>query len=405
MKNKILALLLSVAIAFGLWLYVITVVNPESEKTYYEIPVVLQNKEILTERGLMVVGDLPTVTLVLKGNRTTLNELNEANINVITNVANIEKAGTHQLTYQISYPGNVSDNEISVQKSSSDFIKLQIENRINKTVPVVVDDGDTAVPPGFILGSTQLDKTDIEIAGPAPVVNQITQAIIRVDLNNQTKTLVGEYQYTLCDKAGEPVDAEKVSTDTEKVNLMIKIERLKEIALHLGVEYGGGANESNTVITMSQTALQVSGSDALLENVSSPLDLGTIKLDEIDKDTVLTIPIPNLPEGVTNRTGVDEVTVEIKFNNLVKKEFIVTNIAPVNVAAGLNVGISQKQLKVVMRGSQELIDLLTPADISATVDLSGVKPGTYEFNGTISVNSAFVGVGAIGVYPIAVTVS
>ena len=45
MKNKILAALLSVAVAFGLWLYVITVVNPESEKTYYEIPVVLQNKE------------------------------------------------------------------------------------------------------------------------------------------------------------------------------------------------------------------------------------------------------------------------------------------------------------------------------------------------------------------------
>ena len=86
MKNKILSILLSAVAAFGLWLYVITVVSPESEKTYYEIPVVLQNKEILAERGLMVVSDTPTVTLVLKGNRTTLNDLNEANINVITNV-------------------------------------------------------------------------------------------------------------------------------------------------------------------------------------------------------------------------------------------------------------------------------------------------------------------------------
>ena len=268
MKNKIVAVLLSVVIAFGLWLYVITVVNPESEKTYYEIPVVLQNKEILTERGLMVVGDMPTVTLVLKGNRTTLNELNEANINVITNVANIEKAGTHQLTYQISYPGNVSDNEISVQKSSSDSIKLQIENRISKTVPVVVDNGGTAVPTGFIPGSPQMDKTTIEIAGPEPVVNQITQAVIRVDLNNQTKTLVGEYQYSLCDADGKPVNAEKVSTDTEKINLMIKIEQLKDIALNWKVVYGGGATESNTVVNVSQTTLQVSGSVTLLENLN-----------------------------------------------------------------------------------------------------------------------------------------
>ena len=47
MKNKVLAILMSVVVAFGLWMYVITVVSPESEKTYYDIPVVLQNKNIL----------------------------------------------------------------------------------------------------------------------------------------------------------------------------------------------------------------------------------------------------------------------------------------------------------------------------------------------------------------------
>ena len=98
MKKKLLAVLLSAAVAFGLWVYVITVVNPESEKTYYDIPVVLQNKDILTERGLMIVSEVPTVTLVLKSERTILNALNESNINVIANVANIEKPGNHTLT-------------------------------------------------------------------------------------------------------------------------------------------------------------------------------------------------------------------------------------------------------------------------------------------------------------------
>ena len=76
MKNKILAILLSAVVAFGLWMYVVTFVSPESEKTYYEIPVVLQNKNILTERGLMVVSDDPKVTLALKSSRTIQNDLN-----------------------------------------------------------------------------------------------------------------------------------------------------------------------------------------------------------------------------------------------------------------------------------------------------------------------------------------
>ena len=49
MKSKFMTLLLSVAIAFGLWIYVITVEQPESQKTYYDIPVVLQNESILAE--------------------------------------------------------------------------------------------------------------------------------------------------------------------------------------------------------------------------------------------------------------------------------------------------------------------------------------------------------------------
>ena len=65
MKNKFLAMAFSVVVAFGLWLFVINVVSPESEKTYYDIPVVLQNKDVLEQRGLMIVSDTPKVTLAL----------------------------------------------------------------------------------------------------------------------------------------------------------------------------------------------------------------------------------------------------------------------------------------------------------------------------------------------------
>ena len=217
MKSKILACLLSVVVAFGLWLYVITVVSPESEKTYYEIPVVLQNKEVLAERGLMIVSDTPTVTLALKGKRIILNELNEANINVLSNVANIEKPGTHRLTYDLSFPGNVADNEVSVTSSSTDLITLKIENKIKKPIPVVIDYGGSAVPEGFIadLKNAQLDYPSIMISGPESVVSLISQACIEVDLTDQTKTLIGEYQYTLLDSEGNPQWADLVLNDPQ----------------------------------------------------------------------------------------------------------------------------------------------------------------------------------------------
>ena len=56
-NNKILTALLSLAIAIGLWFYVVTVVKPESTNTYYNIPVVLEGENILlNNRNLMIVG-------------------------------------------------------------------------------------------------------------------------------------------------------------------------------------------------------------------------------------------------------------------------------------------------------------------------------------------------------------
>ena len=80
MKSKFWHFLLSLAIAFGLWVYVINVVNPESEEIFYNVPVVLNNETVLNENGLMVLSkDAPTVTLKLKGNRSDLNNLKKVN--------------------------------------------------------------------------------------------------------------------------------------------------------------------------------------------------------------------------------------------------------------------------------------------------------------------------------------
>lgn len=402
MKNKALAILLSAVVAFGLWLYVITVVSPESEKTYYDIPVVMQNKNILSERGLMLVSDEPNVTLALKSSRTILSDLNESNINVIINLANIEKPGTHQLTYDISYPGNIPYNEVSVMSSSTDLITVRVENRIRKTVPVVLNYGQTAVPEGYTADkeNAELDYTAIEVSGPESVVDQIEQAIIQVDLNNQTKTLAGEYQYSLCDKQGMPVDNELVTVNTEKVSLIVKIQKVKEIQVIVDIIDGGGATTENCTITVDTTQIQISGADTLLEDMDF-LTVGTINLAEIMEDQTLSFPIV-LPEGVTNQTGVEQVNVDIKLPKLKTKTIKVTAITAANVPAGLEAEIITKALQITVRGPEKLIKELKDTDLSVVVNLAEAQAGIVTMRADVVIGEAFAGVGTIDTYQVSV---
>ncbi|MBR7122112.1 MAG: hypothetical protein IKC95_01445 [Oscillospiraceae bacterium] len=396
MKNKILTILLSVGLAVALWLYVVTVVSPNSDKHYYNIPITIQSEIVLQERGLMITNrELPTVSLHLEGNRTDLNKLNSSNITVSVDVSRIGEAGTHNLVVVPSYPGDVPNNAITVLSRNPGSITLQIEERISKTVPVEIR-YTGALPTNFMADKENkgLDYESIVITGPKSVIDQITVANIDVNLEGRTESISEQYRFSLCNSADEPVDAALVTANVETVKLTLKILQLKEISLKVNAINGGGANDKNTEITVAPGKILVSGSKVLLDSLDS-LVLDTINLAEITEDQILVKKI-KLPEGVNNETGVDEVEVTIKLPQLSTKSFTVTSIQAINVPAGMAADLITQMLTVTLRGPQASLNKINPADILITGDFSDEQIGSATVKAVVTVNSSDVG--AIGVY-------
>ena len=404
MKSKILTILMSAAIALGLWLYVITVEQPESEMTYYNIPVVLQNEDILAERGLMIVSERPTVTLHLSSTRTNLNQLNESNINVIANVNSIVTAGTHELTYNVAYPGNVPSGAVSRQSSRPNMITLKVENRITRQIPVIpVYSGSVAEGLLADRENLVLDNAFIEVSGPESVVEKIAQAAIFVNLEGQTQTIVQECTYTLCDESGEPVDSQWVTTNVEVVNLTLTVRQVKEVRLSVKIVDGGGATALTSSVNVEPKTIRVSGSEALLNGLDV-LELGTINLGEIAEDKTLTMPI-TLPEGITNETGITEASVTVHFPNLTTKTMSVDNIELINIPEGLEAELVTKIMEINLRGPKGLIKDITEEQVTVKVDLSEAQTGTDKYAVTIEFGSGFAGVGALNSYTVMVTLT
>ena len=116
MKSKIVSALLSVFFAFGLWLYVITVVSPNSTDTIGDIPVTMVGESALEQRNLIITATTSTnVDLTLTGNRSDLVEVNAGNITLQADLTRIYDPGVHRLEYSISWPGSVADNAFTVE--------------------------------------------------------------------------------------------------------------------------------------------------------------------------------------------------------------------------------------------------------------------------------------------------
>ena len=403
-KSKLVSFLLAVAISFGLWLYVVTFVSVESTETVGNIPVVFEGETVLTTDRNMIItsGGHATVTLKLTGSRSDLGKVNRDNITVKVDLTKVYDPGVHELGYSISYPGDVPNDAFSVEKYPSD-VTITVEQKLKQEVPVKIAYEGSA-PEGFLVDQENavLDYEDISVVGPSSVVEQIDHARIEVDLDDQTESISASYRYTLCDEEGRPVDVAMVTTNVAEVHLDLKIQRFEEIPLVLTVNYGGGAESHTTNISIEPKRIKVSGSDVLLADLTEYV-LGTIDLATITEETELVFPI-ELPEGVTNLSGIEEAVVKISFIGLSMEEFTASQIEVINVPEGMEYELINKAIKVVLRGETALINSIQPEDILVTVDLSGKEAGTSTVKATVTVKGdAYKEVGAVGSYSVNVT--
>ena len=408
MKKKVLTALLSLVIAFGLWIYVVNVVNPEYEDTYDNIPVVLEGEGLLEERGLMITENYhPTISLKLKGNRTYLVELNSSNISVVADVSKISRAGAFNVSFEESWPGNIPDNAIEVQTRNPDAITLVVEEKIVKAVDVTIDYGGTNVPDGFICDKEGVifgeSGSTVTVTGPKSVIDQITQAVIQIDLSQRRESIIEEpFVFTLCNAGGKPVDARMVKTNVGQVELTMKIQRYKDIMLQIEVIDGGGATEKTSSIKIEPEKIRISGNETMLEKIEDTMVIGTIDLSKLLEDTQLTFPIV-LPEVVTNESNIEEATVDVKFPNLRIKTLSVTDIQAINVPEGLEVDMITQKMEIKVRGPVALVDKIKPEDISVTVDFADAELGAATMRAEVTINSEFKDVGIVGTYQVSAT--
>lgn len=416
MKRKIVYALLAVLIALGLWFYVVTVVNPEWQDTFYNIPVALENEEILMERGFMLISEeSPTVTLRLSGNRTDMIKLNSSNITLRADLSRIYSAGEQSLNYSIVYPGDVPNNAFEIISQTPQQITLRVVERKAKAVDVVLK--LTGAEPGYkaMAEEALLDYEKITIAGPADIIDRIVAAEVAIDLTGQKESINQEFDYVLRDAEGNAVESKWIKATPQKINCSLKIQKVQDVTVSVEVLEGGGLKAGNYQVTYynqetgevisnpiaisgSETQFTVAQSDGLLRDDKLFFDK-KIDLAQVSGTPVagggLEIVVQDLslddllaPYEIINQSDISLVKVVVKIPKLTTKEIKVTNIVTEGIPAGLQAHVVTPSLKVILRGPSYELNWITEKDLKIIVDFTGAAAGDQaaEFTAKVILN-------------------
>ena len=236
------------------------------------------------------------------------------------------------------------------------------------------------------------------------MVDQITKARVEVNLAQQTQTISQSYRYTLCNSKNEPVDASKIQVNAAEVFVTLKIQRVKELQLKVDIDYqDSGLTAEHLSIMYSQPTIKVAGNEKVLESLTNPLVLRTIKISEILENGTFNIPL-NLSGDIENLSGLEEVTVTISFNGLKPIMLPVSNIVPSAPPEGLAItDVGTKICMVMLLVPEEQAELIQAEDLEVHVDLSAAKAGEGLYKAQVVVtNPDFKDVAVVGTYNIVV---
>ena len=373
MKNKVMTLLLSLAISFGLWMYVVTVVSPESEATIYNIPVELVGQGYLESKDLIVISDTSNlqVNLTLRGEQAEIKKLNNSNITVIADLSQIGYAGEYQITYDVSYQSGTAE----VMAQSPSYITVEVADRLTKTIPVEVE-CIGSVPEGYEVQrqAVELDHPTVTVSGPKKTIDKIAYAKIAVDVTGKMTGFASNYPLTLCSIDGRAIaDDSFVTTNLNEVRASVEVYRIKKGPIDFAYDYrGSGLQEDMVTVHASTKLVTLIGSDDDLEKAPNEL-VFTIELKKYTQAST-EIFLPDLPEGVRCK---EQIEVYIYIPEMASRWMTVSTFDWKNPPEGVALQVVRNPV-VEVWGPADIVNQLTAEEIVGIVDCTDFEgPSNY----------------------------
>lgn len=406
MINKFTLKILSLIIAILIWLLVRNVDDPIIVRTFYEIPVTIENASYFAENleiPLLVDGK-DTVKVRIKGARSVVSKLKKEDITAVADMTQIISKDTTPIMVPVEVTcTGISDSDITVRPRN---IQVDIEKQKSVEKTIAVSTGDTQPDKDYEIGNLKANPEKVTISGPETIINKIDKVVALIDVtgrkesNIEIKSQLKIYDKNLDElspKQLEYLNIKEISDNT--IRIQAQFWKVKQ-NVKIKAEYSGEPKHGYEVdsINLVPDTISVAGTDEALkklEQEGNTLEIPGKYIDVTDKtgDFEQNIDLSELlPEDLKLVRDLNSsviATVKILPYNSRDYEVSVTQIEADNKAEDLDLVFQDEQITIRAKAKEQDLDSLSAANIQVQIDLSGYGEGEYEVPVTVTLPSGY----------------
>lgn len=277
-----------------------------TENSFYTLPDEISVKAFNVPEELVVAEDLGKVKLRLKLNtQEAIKNIHPEDFNAYIDLEDVTE-GERDIEVAVSS----KNSDVSVLKIEPSSIRVKIEKKAEKEVPIVQKvEGD--VERGYVIKDINYQEETAVLKGSQKVLNDIGEVSLVIALDLENKTINKIYPLKVLDKNGEEIS--NVIVDPKEIDVEIEIGASTGQKI-VGVQPGIIGTPSENVwiksINVDPSVVVLSGDPEKINTIEF-VKTGEINVDNLSESNSYTVSITGIPEGVTLESG-DQVTVSVE---------------------------------------------------------------------------------------------
>ena len=373
--RKSTLLIVSLILAFGVFI----VIDQESNVIIDQYAEILYNQTVTAvyNEELYVVEGLPkTVDITLIGQRRHIFLAKQSPSKGVSVDLTGLKPGNHKVT--LKYTQRLKSLDYKLDPSQ---VTVTIYEKISETRTLTYDLlHQDSLDSKLYISNVELDRNDVIIKGAEYKLKQVATVKALVDVQNIPNPQAGEITVkdiplVAYDNDGKIVDVEIVPKSVA-ANVTITSPS-KEIPVRIIPKGNLAFGRSIKTMTSSLSKITVYGSQEAIDAIEQ-LEV-EIDVKGLDKDKEYNVTLKK-PKGITELSS-KTLKVNVVIDNSSSKEFPNISVQSENLDSNLKVQAlsdEDRQVTVVVKGSEEAINAIQPSDITAFIDLKDYGVGEHE---------------------------
>jgi YbbR domain-containing protein len=349
--------------------YVVSVINPQSNTVITGVPVQLLNQEVLAASGLAIAGsEHYSVDVHVEGTRSDILSLQSDQITATADLFGMSK-GQNYLVVAVSVP-----EKITVTEVRSNRIPVLIDELVSvqKAVTLHILDGSA----GSEVGGVQLNPQEVGVSGAKSIVDNVRSVRVEVSQSSLSDAATAQLLTAVAvDSEGNPVPHVRLSH--AYVELSASLYRTKTVPLEVPVE-GIPAGEAEITRKEIPASITVKGPRQALENVEA-IAARPLNIQGITESISLVIE-PILPESI--EVASDSLPLEAHFTLVSMSEvtfiYKAEDIWVYNVPSGYRIQVLSPEVTVSARGEEAVISILQAKDLQPAINAANVSLNAQE---------------------------